>query len=107
MSFWKKIIDPYGIASDTYHAVTGTPTADEKRNQQSMINDQITAYKQQSEITQKQLADTQAEKNVEKRRINEKQIRSLRNSYRPAGGFLGNQGANLTDNSNITNKLGA
>lgn len=114
MSIWdnisKAILHPIdtleGSASRIWHGITGTPTEDEKRNQRYAINDQIKAYKDATELTQQQLAQTQAEKAVEKRKINEKQIRALRNNFRPAGGFLGNQAASLGSSNELTNKLG-
>ena len=66
-------------------------------------------YKDQTELAAKQLEETRAQKDVEKRRINEKQIRSLRNNYRPSGGLLNSQSAQteLGTSSNLPNKLGA
>lgn len=68
------------------------------------INQQIKAYKDQTAITQKALEETRAATEVEKRRIQEKQIRSLRGQFRPSGGFLNNQ--SLGGDSNLPNKLG-
>ena len=102
--------------TDALHAVTGMPTADEKRNQQRMITDQIQAYKDQTELSRKAIDETRAQKDIEKRKINEKQIRSLRNNYRPQGGFLNNQGNSApgatspllgSGNTGISDKLGA
>ncbi len=105
-------LDPFGtlkaverVGSKVFHKVTGTPSSKEKRDQQSLINEQIKAYKDQTEIAAKELAAVKEQKDVEKRRINEKQIRSLRGSYRSPGGFLNNQ--NLTDTTALTSKLGA
>lgn len=94
-----------------FNAVTGRKSAAEKRNDQSLINDQIQAYKQQTDITNKQLGEIESAKNIERRRIQEKQIRSLRNSYRSSNGFLNNQSnsaqANISGGSpGISNKLG-
>lgn len=97
--------------TDFLHNITGIPTADEKRNIQRQVADQIKAYKDQTAITEQQINETRAEKAVEKRRINEKQIRSLRNNYRPAGGFLNNQGQaqsspGIGGSGPLPNKLG-
>ncbi len=95
--------------SDVVSDITGMPSASEKREQANLINDQIKAYKNQTELTEKQINATRAEKDAQKRLINEKQIRSLRNNYRPAGGFLNNQaraGSDLTSNTGLPNKLG-
>lgn len=81
-------------ATDVAHAVTGIPTADEKRNQQKAVNDQIKAYREQTAITKAEIDRKRGEEAVEKRRIQEKQIRSLRRNFRPAG-FL-NTGADVT-----------
>lgn len=110
--------DPFGtlkavdkISSKVFHKITGTPTSKEKRDTQRGIDEQIKAYKDQTEIAAKELASVKEQQNVEKRKINEKQIRSLRNNYRPAGGFLNNQGLSAPNNSadqgGLTNKLGA
>ena len=109
----KKVLDfPNELASDVYHKATGAPTAAEKRDQANMMNEQIRAYREQTELAKKQMDDARAAKDVEKRRINEKQIRSLRNNFRPAGGFLNNQGnaqpnAGLGNSSGLPSKLGA
>lgn len=79
MGIFSKIWD---VATDIGHAVTGIPTADDKRNQAKMVRDQVEAYKKQTELTRSELARTQAEKATERRRVQEKQIRALRGSYR-------------------------
>jgi len=46
---------------------------------------------------------------VQKKRIQQKQIRALRNNYRPAGGFLSQgtgRGVTLGESSGLPNKLG-
>ncbi len=121
MSFWTDLRDTAEIlavgplASDSannkagalFNKITGNPSAAEKREQANMVNEQIRAYKDQTAITEKQIADVQSQKLAEKRRINEKQIRSLRGSYRPAGGFLSNQSnTQLSGTSGLPNKLG-
>jgi hypothetical protein len=105
-------LDPFGTlklaersASTIFHKATGTPSSKEKRNQQSLINEQIKAYKDQTELAAKELATLKDQKDMEKRKINEKQIRSLRGSYRAPGGFLNNQ--SLGNTNGLTNKLGA
>lgn len=74
------------------------------KEQNRLINEQIQAYKDQTALTQKELNDLKAQKDVERRRIDEKQIRSLRGQYRPAGGFLNNQ--SLGNEGVLPNKLG-
>jgi hypothetical protein len=99
MSIWDKIWDK---ATDFGHYVTGIPTADERRNQQKMMNDQVKFYKEQSEISKKEIATKKNEEVAQKRRIEEKQIRSLRRNYR-AQGFLGGQASSQPD---MNQKLG-
>lgn len=94
--------DIWDAVTDFGHAVTGIPTAEEKRNQQRMIQEQIDAYKEQTEITRQELARKKDEEATEKRRIEEKQIRSLRRNYRGQG-FLG--GA-ASDQPGMSAKLG-
>ena len=90
------------VASDLYHSVTGTPTADEKRNTQKAMNDQIKAYRDQTELTRNELNRVANETQIEKRRVQEKQIRSLRGQYR-AKSLLGGSSAGQDD---LSNKLG-
>lgn len=95
-----------------FNKITGRPNADERRTQQYALNDQVKAYKDQTALTQQQINETRAQQDVTKRQINEKQIRALRNNYRPAGGFLNNQGGaapapgSLGNNPGLPNKLG-
>ena len=99
MSIWGNIWDK---VTDFAHNVTGIQTEDQKRNAQKMINDQVKAYKEQSEITKNELSRVKNEEATEKRRINEKQIRALRRNYRSAG-LLGQGQPGATD---MNSKLG-
>lgn len=90
------------FATDAFHKVTGMPTEDEKRNQQRMMSDQIKAYREQTEITRKEVETKRNEQAVQKRRIEEKQIRALRRNYR-SGGILGTQPSTQPD---MSSKLG-
>lgn len=87
--------------------ITGRESASEKRQRASDVQAQIDAYKKSTELAEKQIKDAQASKDVEKRKINEKQIRSLRNNYRPAAGFLQNQRLTESNPNELTNKLGS
>lgn len=101
-------IDPGGISSDVYHAVTGAPTASEKRGQARLMNEQIQAYKDQTALQTKAFNEAKQQREIEKRRVEEKQIRGMRNRSRAAG-FLG-VGAAATPLGNATelpSKLGA
>lgn len=104
------IVDPWGIASktydvvtDAYHRLSGVPTSKERRNQARDINDQIKAYKEQTNLAREELNQKRAAEVTEKRRINEKQIRSLRNTYRSRG-LLGGEAS--ADEAGMTSKLG-
>ena len=88
--------------TDVVHNVTGIPTADARRNQAREIADQIQAYKNQTELSRQELATKKNEEIAEKRRIEEKQIRSLRRNYR-AQSLLGTQDTNQPD---MSSKLG-
>ena len=100
----------------TYHFLTGTQNAAQKRPMQTLMNDQIQAYRQQSELTRQELDRTRGAEQAQNRLIQEKQIRSLRRNYRPAGimataeqgtpaqGNLGDSAAGAS--SGMTNKLG-
>lgn len=63
-------------------------------------------YMKKSELDRKELDAARESQKVEKRRINEKQIRALRNNYRPSGGLL-NQGSTLGSSGDLPTKLGS
>jgi len=65
--------------------ILGIPDADEKRRQQAAMNDQIKAYRDQTELSRQELNKAKDAQSTEQRRIQEKQIRALRRNYRPAG----------------------
>lgn len=82
--------DIWDKGTDIGHALTGTPTADEKRNRDRAMNEQMKAYKEQTELTRQELKEKRAATEAEKRRVEAKQIRHLRRGTRAAGGgFLG------------------
>jgi len=86
-------LDPFKIidrGSSIISNAIGRQTASEKRAAQNMMNEQIKAYKDQTNLAREELNRKQGEMKSEKRRIEEKQIRHLRRSYRPSG-FLNNQ----------------
>lgn len=90
----------WDVATDVGHAVTGIPTAEQKRNTQKMMNDQINLYKQQTQLAESQMKEARDAKLREKKKIEEKQIRQLRRSNRSPG-FL-DQGQD-----GLSNTLGA
>jgi hypothetical protein len=80
MGWLEKVLDPFGIGAAIAHAA-GVKTGEQKRMEQNAINDQIKAYKDQTQITKDEIARKRGEELTEKRRIEEKQIRSLRRNY--------------------------
>ena len=89
MSWWTDLRDTWEYAQT---AGLYDPGKNRKEEQQAryMANDQIKAYKEQTAIAREEIERKRGEMNSEKRRVEEKQIRSLRHRYRPAG-FLDNQ----------------
>jgi hypothetical protein len=86
MSFWTSL-------RDTFETVVTLGVYNPARNrmedqQRRAVNDQIKAYREQTELTQKQIDETRNQANSEKRRVQEKQIRSLRRNYSAAGGGM-------------------
>lgn len=88
--------------TDIYHDVTGIPTAKEKRDRQDMVNEQIRSYREQTELTRQELARKRDETNVQKRRVEEKQIRTLRRNSRSQGLL----GASQSNENDMSTKLG-
>jgi hypothetical protein len=67
----------------------------------AQMADEIKIYKEANNVKEQQ--------NVEKRRIQEKQIRMLRSNYRPGGGLMRASTASpaaLGDSTGLPNKLG-
>lgn len=103
MSWWTDLRD------------TGTKIAtgglyDNKKNrlaeaaQRYMINSQMKAFRDQTELAKKQLDEARTQTDNEKRRINEKQIRTLRRNYRAQGAGLLGVGQSASEDT--TSKLG-
>jgi hypothetical protein len=97
--FFSKTTDPFGTVSDAYHAVTGTPTASDKRDAAALANAQIQAYKDATDLTRQGIEEARKQRETERRRIEEKQIRGLRNRS-GRGGLMSSQ-------SDSSNKLGS
>jgi len=74
----------------------------EKDLQRKAINEQIKAYKDQTELTRQEVNNKRDQVASEKRRVEEKQVRSLRRNNR-APGFLGGGESSQPD---MTSKLG-
>lgn len=103
MSFWTDIRDTWEKVS-SLGAYDPVESHRQEKEQREMINNQIKAYKEQTELTRQQLNETRSQMDADKRRVQEKQIRSLRRNFRPMGsGFLG-VGASSTQD--MTNTLG-
>lgn len=69
-------------------------------DEQKAINDQVSAYREMTEITKAEIARKRGEEVTEKRRIEEKQIRALRRNNRSQG-LLG-----VSSDQNQNAKLG-
>ena len=81
MSIWDDI---KGVGKGIWDTVTGK--AD--RQQNKLLNQQMRDYQEQSRITKEEMAKAKDSEVVEKRRIQEKQIRALRGRS-SSRGFLG------------------
>jgi hypothetical protein len=114
MSWWTKARDaiesPFKKVEDfggsLFNKITGRPSAEQTRAQQQLVTDQVKAYQDQTNLERQQVDEARNSEAVEKRRIQEKQIRSLRRNYRApssGAGLLG-QGQPATDD--INNQLG-
>ncbi len=100
MNFFRSLL--FGpVADKAYDVYQGMQ--DDKKAAQNAMNEQIKAYKEQTELTRNELANKANEQAVQKRRIDEKQIRALRRSYRAGGALLGTQQTNQPD---MNSKLG-
>lgn len=101
MSWWTNFRD------ETINSLTlGMYNPRESRHQEAearyMMNDQMKQYKEQTELTKQELNRAREEKDAEKRRIEEKQIRTLRRNYRTSG-ILGGAANSQPD---MNDKLG-
>lgn len=89
MSWWTDLRDTVEKVA-TFGAYDPQRIRQNERDQRDLINTQIKAYQDQTAITRQQLNQSREATEFEKRRVNEKQIRSLRRNYRASGsGFLG------------------
>lgn len=68
-------------------------SAAEKRQQMYATKEQMDFYKEQKDILHKQNEELTQKKDMEQRKLHEKQIRALRGTYRHARGFLGSESA--------------
>jgi hypothetical protein len=115
MSWWTKIRNTVespikwiqNESGGIWNKITGRPSAAQTRVQQQQIEnqvkDQVKAYQDQTNLERQELADARNAQDVQKRQIQEKQIRSMRRSYSAprsgSGGLLG-QGQPVSDDVN-------
>jgi hypothetical protein len=85
----------WDINTDILHGITGVPTAAEKRDRAALVAGQMDAYKQQTEIAQKATDAAREQQTAEKRRMNEKQVASMRRHFSPAGFLDSSQPSDL------------
>ena len=92
MSFWGDIKDNIGqvLAGGlgTLGLYNGKQNREKEREQRDLVNTQIKAYQDQTNLTKQQLDESRKSTESQSRRVQEKQIRSLRRNYR-AQGLLG------------------
>jgi hypothetical protein len=99
MSWWTHARDSV-IKTATGGFIDPAGSRRQEQDAQAAMNAQIKAYQDQTALTREELARKQGEEKVEKRRVEEKQIRALRGSYRGAGGgLLGSQQSTQPDMS--------
>jgi hypothetical protein len=97
MSWWTNLRDTAEQAA-TLGLYDPKASRRAEADQRYMIQDQMKAYKDQAELTRQEIDRKRAEGAAEKRRVEEKQIRSLRRNYRPQG-LLGSGAAPTADTS--------
>jgi phage shock protein A len=97
MSIWDSIKD---VGKGILDTITGKGDRDQKK----LLNQQMKDYQEQSRITKEELAKARGAEVAEKRRIQEKQIRSLRGKA-SSRGFLGSSNAE-SGNQGLGTQLG-
>jgi len=106
MSWWTDFRDsaesvmegkPFGVAQPYMDK-----QAQQQKDARNAMNAQVEAYNKQTELTKQMLDQTRNQEAVEKRRIEEKQIRSLRRNY----GAQSSLGGGSTDQSDMSSQLG-
>lgn len=99
MSLWTDIRD-FGERVVTL----GAYNPEASREADRAVAAQMAAYKQQTALTQQQLNNTRNQEIAEKRQVEQKQIRALRGTYRPAG--TGLLGVGAQPNQDMSSNLG-
>jgi hypothetical protein len=103
MSWWTDVRDTFEkVATGGLYDPWKSRQAD--RDQRDMVNAQIKAYQDQTALARQQLDEARNATDAEKRRVNEKQIRTLRRNYRAQGAGL--LGVGQPANQDMDAKLG-
>lgn len=68
----------WDINTDILHAISGVPTAAQKREQSALVSNQMKAYKQQTEISNQAVMQAKEQQNADRRRMSEKVVASMR-----------------------------
>lgn len=105
MSWWSDIRDKWeqmatGGLYDPAHS------RHMESNAKYAMQDQIDAFNKQTALEKEELDKVRNEQAVEKKRINDKQIRALRSRYRTAGGGSGALGSGEPATSDMSSQLG-
>lgn len=100
--FFGGLVQTVGDTIDVVKGLVGLPTKSDQEDQKRMMNEQIRSYREQTELTRQELARKKDETSAQKRRIEEKQIRSLRRNYRPQKLL----GSSTSGDEGMSNKLG-
>jgi hypothetical protein len=103
MSWWTDLRDTVENVA-TFGMYDPWKSRQNDRDQRDMVNAQIKAYQDQTALARQQLDEARAATDAEKRRVNEKQIRTLRRNYRAQGAGLLGQGQPA--NQDMDTKLG-
>lgn len=110
MGFFDGLVTTVRDVADFAGSLVGIPTREDRDKANRMMNDQIRAYREQTELSKKELDRLSKEKATEKRRIEEKQIRALRTRSSSRGLLGGGGGTNPSsagaNESGMANKLG-
>lgn len=96
MSIWDSIKD---VGKGLLDTITGKGDRDQKK----LLNQQMKDYQEQSRITKEEMSKARDSELVEKRRIQEKQIRALRGRS-SSRGFLGS--SNPDAGAGMSSQLG-
>ncbi len=72
-------------------------SAAEKRAQMQATKEQMDLYKEQKETLHQAAEDLAKQKETERQKLNEQQIRSLRRNFRRSSGFMGTPEGQVKD----------